>query len=433
MPTPIGPDDFLIVAERSKDRPSGFAGKDAGIRNVVVFVMESVAAQYVGTYGGRYPVTPTIVARAKQSIQFDNIYAHAPNSHKAIVSLLTSTYPLISYKTLTREMPDADLAAISSELKQFGYRTAIFYSADLRYAGVDKFLEHHSFDRIHDFRSIDCDTKTDTSGGEGFLRHSADDRCTARLAKDWIQSGGAEPFFALIWTNMTHIPYYSSAPDDTYSVDDPDFSRYLGALRDGDEALRIVLDALQDQGLFESTLIVVTGDHGQAFGQHGQRGHGANLYEENIHIPLILINPVLGTGERRDVVGGQIDIAPTVFDILGLAPPPLWQGVSLFDDDRGRRTFFFSTWTDVQFGYRQGERKYIFNATENACEALDLSADPTEGQIRRLESGSECRDIRQRLAAWIQYQSGLADKLSMAANQGVCASSSRACSQNTDE
>jgi arylsulfatase A-like enzyme len=368
--------------------------------------MESVPAEYLATYGSPYPVTPTIKDHIEHSIQFENVYAHAPNSHKSLISILTSSYPLISYKTLTKEMPDAEFASMSKRLKKLGYRTGFFYSADLRYAQIDQFLSHHTFDVIKDYRSIDCGVEFDSYGKEAFLKPGS--------ASDWIRSGDQNPFFAIVWTNMTHIPYYTAIPDKLYTTEDSILNRYLNALYHGDQSLGLLLDSLREENLLASTLVVVTGDHGEAFGQHGQRGHGANLYEENIHVPLILINPLIGTGERREIVGGLVDIAPTVFQILGLPPSQFWQGSSLLNPNKPPRTYFFSTWTDLQFGYREKEQKYIFNATANKCESYNLTADPEETQGRLLVSDEKCLKIQERLAAWIQYQHSLTDKLSRA-------------------
>jgi phosphoglycerol transferase MdoB-like AlkP superfamily enzyme len=418
MTTSVSSDDFRIMAERPSMQPTNHPIKQLEIRNVLIYVMESVPARYVQTYGGSFPVTPTIADRVDQSIQFENIYAHAPNSHKALVSILTSTYPLLSYKTLTKEMPDAELASISRELKKIGYRTGFFYSADLRYAQIGDFLNNHSFDVTKDFRSLDCATEFDSGGREFYLKHSIDDRCTVRSATDWIDSTNNQPFFAVVWTNMTHIPYYADTPEVIYSEDNEDFNRYLNALRHGDQALEFLLDSLETQGRAASTIVIVTGDHGQAFGEHGQRGHGANLYQENVHVPLVIMNSALKAGESISSVGGLIDIAPTVFDILGVRPPPFWQGTSLLAQNRTPRTYFFATWTNLQFGYRENDRKYIFNATANKCESFDLITDPAETLTDYRVGDMDCARIQERVAAWIQYQSGLTEKLSLVSEFG---------------
>jgi arylsulfatase A-like enzyme len=208
----------------------------------------------------------------------------------------------------------------------------------------------------------------------------------------------------MLWTTMTHYPYFAPQEEVDFATDDVELYRYLNALRHGDRALGRLLAALDRLDIADDTLVVVVGDHGEAHGQHGERGHGSQLYQENIHIPLVLINPRLFRGETSDAIGGLVDIAPTIMDILGLPPAPIWQGRSLLAADRPPRTYFFSPLAELLFGYREGDRKYIYNASRGSFEIYDLGRDPTEQQ-NVYNDDPEVRDaILGRLAAWVQYQ-----------------------------
>ena len=168
---------------------------------------------------------------------------------------------------------------------------------------------------------------------------------------------------------------------------------------------------LDEEKLAESTLVVVLADHGEAFGRHNQTGHAADIYEENIHVPLMLINPRLFHGEENRVVGGIIDIAPTVLDLLGLPMPAGWQGRSLLGEDRSPRVYFFAPFSQLLFGYREGDRKFVYNATKDSYRIHDLASDPAEGNnLARHEPGTKVV-VRQRLAAWLQYQNRLLKEL----------------------
>jgi lipoteichoic acid synthase len=181
------------------------------------------------------------------------------------------------------------------------------------------------------------------------------------------------------------------------------FNRYLNALHHSDQALGRLLDHLEAQGLADSTLVVVVGDHGEAFGRHNQSGHGSNIYEENMHVPLMFIQPQLFEGEEDFTLGGIKDIGPTIMQILDLPAPAGWQGESLFDKDRHNRVYFFAPWSGFLFGYREDQYKFIYDATNNTTEIYDLAQDPYEitnlaGQLPDRVSAGHLH-----LAAWGQY------------------------------
>src|SRR5207237_5760195 len=98
-------------------------------------------------------------------------------------------------------------------------------------------------------------------------------------------------FFSVIWTYQTHYPYFFSEKEEKYDDSDPVFNRYLNAVKHSDLVLGNLLSELKRKGLFESTLVVVIGDHGEAFGRHDQTTHASKIYEENLHIPCVFINP----------------------------------------------------------------------------------------------------------------------------------------------
>jgi len=231
-----------------------------------------------------------------------------------------------------------------------------------------------------------------------------DDLCTAQALARWLPDRSGTPFFAVIWTMMTHFPYFAAAPERNFGVTDRAFNRYLNGLARGDEALGFLRKTLEDRGLSGSTLIVVVGDHGETFGQHNQRGHGLKIYEENLHVPLLLICPGLFHGERLSTVGGLIDLAPTALDLLGFEAPSVWQGRSLFRADRTGRVYFYSPFSDDLFGLRDGNQAFLFDASQNQTEVYDLDADPREKINLAVANPQFARLGKDRLVAWAQYE-----------------------------
>ena len=160
-------------------------------------------------------------------------------------------------------------------------------------------------------------------------------------------------------------------------------------------------------GLSDSTLIVVTGDHGEAFGEHGQLVHGFTVYEEETRVPLLMINRRL-IPNRIDVkrIGRQIDIASTILSVLGMDAPADWQGASLFEKDGERRAYLFSADGKFTLGVVDEDSKFIYDFNGDSAELYNLAADPGEHEnlASRSSYSSEVERDHLRLEAWLSFQ-----------------------------
>lgn len=175
-------------------------------------------------------------------------------------------------------------------------------------------------------------------------------------------------------------------------------------MREGDKAIGTVLAGLEETGLLDSTIVAVVGDHGEAFGQHGTIAHGNGVYEETVHVPLMLVNARLFHDEADSTVGGMIDLAPTLAELVGLPPAPTWQGRSLFARERSGRAYVFEPFSKFVFGMREGSRKILLNGTSGQPELYDLAVDPAERRSLHQRMPGVVEDGLDRLAAWVQYQ-----------------------------
>jgi arylsulfatase A-like enzyme len=370
-----------------------------GVKNVIVCVLESTPAEYVQPYAKEYEVTPVLKQYLSEAVVFDNVYAHAPATNNSMVSILGSVYPWLSYNSLTREHPDVKMTTIADELKQYGYRTAFFNSADNRFQKAGEFLQNRRFDQVSDCSTLQCDNGFEVHDDKWEFLDGKDDACTADNMMNWVRQDKKSPFFAMMWTYQTHYPYFASGREQYYSAD-PVLNRYLNAVHHSDEVLGNIIQSLKKNGLYESTLIVVVGDHGEAFGRHGQTTHASGIYEENLHVPCVFINPAF-KGDHYKGIGGLVDIAPTVMNCLGYASAFQWHGKNLFTAKENDRVYFFTPWADYLFGFREGNRKYIYNATANTEEVYDLEKDPHESE--NLAGRSKNNTVyQQRLAGWVQ-------------------------------
>jgi phosphoglycerol transferase MdoB-like AlkP superfamily enzyme len=379
------------------------------IRNVLVFVMESTPSEYIQSYGSKYNVTPELEKYSRNTILFENIYAHAPATNLSMVSLLGSMYPWLSCYTLTNEYPELNFPTISSELKKRGYRTAFYNSADNRFQKAGEFLSYRNLDKIVDCQGEFCTEKYIKVNENWQYPDGKDDECTADQLTDWIIQEKDKPFFAAMWTYQTHYPYFISGTKKQFETSDTMFNRYLNALHHSDYVFGKLMKRLEQENLLESTLVVVVGDHGEAFGRHDQITHAQKLYEENLHVPCLFINPSFNS-VRNKTVGGLVDIAPTVLNFLGYDSPDKWQGESLLSGNK-RRTYFFAPWSDYLFGYREENHKFIFNVTKNRMEVYDLEKDPQETNDLASRFEHKAEMYHQRMAAWVQYQNKFMEEL----------------------
>jgi len=212
------------------------------------------------------------------------------------------------------------------------------------------------------------------------------------------------------WTTQTHHPY-EPTPDVPLLTfqrepvpDQYELERYLNVLHETDGQLARLFDAIRRLKLDDDTLVVVIGDHGQAFGYpHDTYIQGRTIYEEDVHVPLMFWSPRrYQTATRSNVVGSQVDLAPTIAELAGVPPAPDWQGRSLFDPMRSSRAYFYVAEDHFTLGMREGNWKYIFALREGVDELYDLDKDPDEqNNLAKAEPARTAR-MRQRLAAWTE-------------------------------
>ncbi|HEV3004944.1 MAG TPA: sulfatase [Pirellulales bacterium] len=360
-------------------------------KSIFLLVLESVSTNYLELYGAPYANTPHLSRLAAQSLVFENIYAQCPSSPKAMVAVLTGTYPRIDTREQTRESR-AKLPSLADTLSAQGHRTGFFYAASWAYRGAEEFLRSAGFDFYRDGR-LD-------SGYRGFATN--DDGWLVREAFRWIDAGSG-PFFAMCWTLQTHHPYRFVGEGRDYGVSDPELHRYLNAIRESDELIGRIWSEIERRGLADSTLLVVVGDHGQAFGQHDQRLHTFGLYEENVHVPLVIVHDGSLPVGRRSTIGQQIDLAPTVAELAGVPPAADWQGRSLLANDRPPRAYFYTLWDPVILGVREGDEKYFWDVGQGES-LFDLATDPAELRDVAPDRPARAAALRRRLAALVAFQ-----------------------------
>ena len=399
------PKDFLSDFEPpAKPAASRFAGQPRP-KNVILVVLESTAAKYLSAFGSKYDTTPNLVRESKHALSFDAFYSHAGLTANSNAALTLSIYPYMTWREYTVEYPDMPGESLANVLKRHDYRTAFIHSGDLAFVNQRAFLTGRGYDTMWDWRDL---------GAPLFTSWATHDRALMDGVLKWLDQGQDEdkskPFFAKVWTHMSHHPYDPMTDEpfidffagEAKPVDDYDLGRYLNTVHFVDAQLGRLFDGLRERGLADDTLVVITGDHGEAFGDpHGAWGHGSRVYDECSRVPMLVWNPRLfPEGGRPPTVGGHVDVNPTIADVLGVPASPSWRGRSLFDVNRTGRAYFYAANDDYLLGVREGKWKYVYNATRGADELYDMAADPDELKNVAKDHKDLCKTLRQRLAAW---------------------------------
>ncbi len=284
---------------------SGILRKE--VRRVVLISIDTCRADYLGCYGYPRPTTPNIDRLALQSVLFTNVITPIPTTLPAHCSMLTGTIPPchgVHYNVGYR-LGQSNLT-LAEILRPKGFTTAAFVSAFVLDSdfGLDQGFETYNdtFEEIR--RNI---FGSERKGGE-----------TSRLAIEWLQQRGKdEKFFLFLHYYDPHLAYEPPEPFASEFAD----NLYAGEIAYTDYCIGLVIDKLKELGLYDSTLIIITGDHGEMLGEHGEPDHGYFIYEGAIKVPLIFKLPWQAEGRKVDDVADITDIVPTICAMVGADVP----------------------------------------------------------------------------------------------------------------
>lgn len=376
----------------STDDLTPLRGAAAG-RNVILVSLESTAAQYLGLYGAAPDVAPNLTALAGSAIVFDNAYAVYPESIKGLLSMLCSVSP--AFDQSAESSARAPCRSIASMLAGMGYRTALFHSGRFAYLGMEAVVRNRGFDVLADAGDI---------GGQHESSFGADDRSTVDRVLAWIDSiPRGERFFVTYLPIAGHHPY--EVPDRGPFENGDEFGRYRNALRYGDEVLGSLIAGVRARGLESSTVWMLVGDHGEAFGQHdGNFGHTFQLYEENVHVPFIIAAPgAIPRQLRSRRIVSAIDIAPTLLELVGGAAAASHEGRSVLDGEP-RMALFFADYSLGLLGLRDGRFKYIYEIESRRSRLFDTNRDPLETVNLATDDPDAVQWYRHRVRGWSAAQ-----------------------------
>lgn len=371
---------------------SRYRGRAAG-RNVVIVHLESTAACYLRPYGSARDPMPNLTGMSRRSILFENAYTAFPETIKSFFAVQCSRYPAMDTPNTTYGRDFGP--ALAEVLRRQGYRTGLFHSGRFRYLGMDAAIRNRGYDTLADAGAI---------GGDHESSFGIDEPSAVRHILRWIDALPAGERFLVSYLPVAgHHPY--ATPKRGPFPGGEDIDRYRNALHYADEALGQLVRGLRSRGLYKDTLFVITGDHGQAFGQHdGNYGHTLFLYEENVRVPFLLVAPGLTEGaERVARVVGLVDTAPTVLDLLGVEAPAGYQGRTMLDARSGLALFCTDYGLGL-LGMRDGRWKLIHELESGRDLLFDLEKDPREEHDLSALLPERASAYREHLLRWAAAQ-----------------------------
>jgi len=350
---------------------SAFASEpeERGRASVLLVTLDTTRADHLGCYGAEFAATPNLDALAGRGVLFDESVSPAPLTLPSHASILTGMVPRrhgVRNNALSRL--DADREVLAAILRRNGYRTAAFVSSVVldRITGLDRGFELYDDSvRVGERVAFDYQERSAAQTNDAALDYL-----------DRLE----EPFFLWVHYFDPHLPYVPPEPFRTRFRDRP----YDGEIAFMDHELGRLLAAVGKRA--RSLLIVVTGDHGESLGEHGERAHGVFVYQATQRVPLILAGPGVPRGKVIAERVGLVDVAPTVLDILGLSPLPDADGRSLLPLLLGEKSapgvyeleslfpYYAYGWEPLR-GLVRGDYKFIEAPRD---ELYRLSSDPEE-------------------------------------------------------
>lgn len=378
--------------------------------NVIVLVVESLRADRLLAYGGRRLVMPAVEELARTSRVFTDHLTTATHSNYASVVPLSGQYPLrATQQQIYPRHPTYPRVLIYDVLKAFGYHTAVFSSQNELWGGMYYYLDTGHIDHFLHSETYRGPTYVPEED-DGFFRFvqgakrsgKIDDRFTVSEALRWLDSlsagrGASRPFFIYMNLQNSHVPYQRPAdfpprfgsghtsfrigfnrfpPDSAAAVTD----LYDNSLAYVDAQIGRLIGYLRDHQLWDSTLFVLTGDHGQAFYEHGVAAHGGLPFIELTRTPLIVRAPGLAPA-LDDRPAQHVDVPPTILALLGLPPHPAFQGIDLTGArPPADRPLFTIAQTALANGYAitRGRYTLILDARNGDVMLYDDLLDPAQ-------------------------------------------------------
>jgi arylsulfatase A-like enzyme len=400
--------------------------------NVLIYLLDTVRADHLGCYGYERDTSPSIDRVAEEGVVFERVIAQASWTKPSTASLLTSLYPSRhgAINKPTDKLPEAAVT-LAEVFKEAGYSTA----GVIAMGWVDE-----SFGFGQGFDTYVYPNGMEKIPKNGRKLFDADE--INELVFEWLDENGDNEFFMYIHSIDPHDPY--SAPGEYRDMFSPGYRgqidgsieqmrqleghgielapgdlEHLVALYDGEIAFNDahvgeLIDRLESMGILDNTILVIVSDHGEEFYEHRGYRHGKKLYNELIHLPLVIRYPkLIESGTRVVALVQSIDMAPTLVELAGLDIPELFQGKSLLPlinqevSELNQMAYSEEDYegsTYVMDSVIRPPYKLIHYPKAGVSELFNLQADPMEQYNLAAERRDLVADLYSEIADWKNAQ-----------------------------
>jgi phosphoglycerol transferase MdoB-like AlkP superfamily enzyme len=341
--------------------PDSLKAKDY---NVVIILLESWLARYVGALSGKPDATPNFDSLAQRGVLFEHFFATGTRTNRGIVSVLCS-YPSQAGRSVMRRYSiNHASTSIVEILKNRGYQNILVYGGDLQFDNMEGFLRGQGFEKLT--------RQEDFPSGSKLGKWGVPDHLTYERANEEFNKFSEKPFLGVIVTVSNHEPYL--IPSDSFKVFGVDVSQsnYLNSFYYSDWALGQFFRQAEKQPYFKNTIFVLVADHGKFMETQTE------LPADRFHIACLIYAPyILGASPRRiSTVASQTDLIPTILGILGKPSHHQSWGrdiLSLSKDDKG----FALMMDGPTVGWMEGYN-FLVERIGVSCSLYDTSKDPRQ-------------------------------------------------------
>ena len=319
-----GRDHSVRAAEGAPGEGSGWAVDAALVRpyNVVLIVIDALRADYLGRKRKRLAVTPALDRLARESLVFTRAFSQSPSTSITFPSLLTGHNPLQLRWGFRKGIPQmhADHVPLAERFARLKYRRGLVTNRWIRWKMP---WIKRGYDKIGDYWNNQPYREARVASAPRATAHAIE------FLEDALRPKKPKPFFLTVYYEDPHAPYSRHDSRGMPMPGSKPIDRYAGEVRYADHHVGFLLDYLRaKRGVWKDTVVIVTADHGEEFGEHGGHYHDRTCYTESVHVPLLLRIPGVERA-RIEAPVALVDIVPTLLELVGDQAPRDIDGVSL--------------------------------------------------------------------------------------------------------